>query len=103
VTKLSGRARRWSCLNGHLSIQICGYVPVFRAGGAAPLLSLTYKDGERKIALDKEASVWIARPASPQDLRAGSLVTISGRKPQDSEIVVIKASIAPPNSENPPL
>jgi hypothetical protein len=66
-------------------------------------LTLTYNDGERKITLAKDAVIWIARPASADDIKVGSLITISGRKPPDSEINVIKASIGPSGAENPPL
>ena len=64
---------------------------------------LTYKDGERKITLAKDAVIWIARPASADDIKPGSLITIAGRKPPEGEIKVIKASIGPAGGENPPL
>ncbi len=68
-----------------------------------PQLSLTYKDGERKITLAKDAVIWIARPASADDIKPGSLITIAGRKPPEGEIKVMKASIGPAGAENPPL
>lgn len=68
-----------------------------------PQLSLTYKDGERKITLAKDVAIWIARPASADDIKPGSLITIAGRKPPEGEIKVIKASIGPSGAENPPL
>lgn len=68
-----------------------------------PQLSLTYKDGERKISLAKDAVIWIARPASADDIKPGSLITIAGRKPPEGEIKVIKASIGPAGGDNPPL
>ncbi|MDB5546094.1 MAG: hypothetical protein JWO64_3243 [Hyphomicrobiales bacterium] len=68
-----------------------------------PQLSLTYKDGERKLTLAKDAVIWIARPASADDIKPGSLITIAGRKPPEGEIKVMKASIGPSGGENPPL
>jgi hypothetical protein len=68
-----------------------------------PQLSLTYKDGERKLTLAKDAVIWIARPASADDIKPGSLITIAGRKPAEGEIKVMKASIGPSGGENPPL
>jgi hypothetical protein len=68
-----------------------------------PQLSLTYKDGDRKITLAKDAVIWIARPASAADIKPGSLITIAGRKPPEGEIKVMKASIGPSGGENPPL
>lgn len=68
-----------------------------------PQLSLAYKDGERKITLAKDVAVWIARPASADDIKPGSLITIAGRKAPDGEIKVMKASIGPSGGENPPL
>jgi len=66
-------------------------------------LSLTYKDGERKLSLAKDVVIWIARPASADDIKPGSLITIAGRKPPEGEIKVTKASIGPAGAENPPL
>ncbi len=68
-----------------------------------PVLSLTYAEGERKVGLLKEAMVWIARPASAQDIRPGAIITIAGRKPQGGEIKVIRASIGQAGGGNPPL
>ncbi len=66
-------------------------------------LTLAYKEGERKIALAKESVVWIARPASAEDIKPGALITLSGTKPVDGEIHVIKASVGPAGGDNPPL
>lgn len=68
-----------------------------------PQLSLNYKDGERKITLAKDASIWIARPASAEDIKPGSLITIAGTKPPEGDLKVIRASIGPSGGENPPL
>lgn len=68
-----------------------------------PQLSLSYKEGERKITLGKEVAIWIARPASADDIKPGSIITIAGKKPADGEIKVIKASIGPQGADNPPL
>jgi hypothetical protein len=68
-----------------------------------PQLSLTYKDGDRKLSLAKDVVIWIARPASADDIKPGSLITIAGRKPPEGEIKVTKASIGPAGAENPPL
>lgn len=68
-----------------------------------PQLSLAYKDGERKVTMAKEAVIWIARPASADDIKPGAIITIAGQKPPEGEIKVIKASIGPAGGDNPPL
>ncbi|MDB5643958.1 MAG: hypothetical protein JWN07_3275 [Hyphomicrobiales bacterium] len=68
-----------------------------------PQLSLAYKEGERKLTLAKDAVIWIARPASADDIKPGALITLAGRKPPEGEMKVIRASIGPAGGENPPL
>jgi hypothetical protein len=83
--------------------QVVAKITDIGAGTDGAQLSLAYKDGERKVTLGKDAAIWIARPASPDDIKPGSLITISGRKPPEGEIKVMKASIGPSGGENPPL
>ncbi len=83
--------------------QLVGKITEIGTSAEGPLLSLTYAEGERKVGLLKEAIVWIARPASAQDIRPGAIITIAGRKPQGGEIKVIRASIGPAGGGNPPL
>lgn len=68
-----------------------------------PVLSLTSQDGVRKVTVVKEAVIWTARPASPDDIKPGALITIAGTKDGDEEIKVVKASVGLGNSDNPPL
>jgi hypothetical protein len=68
-----------------------------------PMLSLAYKEGERKVTIGKEAVIWFARPASAADIKPGALITIAGTKAPEGEVKVVKASIAPAGADNPPL
>jgi len=83
--------------------QLVGKITDVGTSNEGPVLSLTYAEGERKVSLLKEAMVWIARPASAQDIRPGAIITIFGRKPQGGEIKVIRASIGQAGGGNPPL
>ncbi len=83
--------------------QPVGRITEIGTNAEGPLLSLTYAEGDRKVSLLKEAMVWIARPASAQDIRPGAIITIFGRKPPGGEIRVIRASIGQAGGGNPPL
>jgi hypothetical protein len=68
-----------------------------------PVLSLAYKEGERKVTIGKDAILWSARPASAADIKPGALITIAGTKAPEGEVKVVKASIGPAGADNPPL
>ncbi len=83
--------------------QPVGRIAEIGTNAEGPQVSLIYAEGERKVGLLKEALIWIARPASAQDMRPGAIITISGRKPPGGEIKVIRAAIGPAGGGNPPL
>lgn len=85
------------------SSQIVARVTDVAPGNDGNTLSLAYKDGERKVTIAKEALVWIARPASADDIKPGAIITIAGTKETDGEIKVVRASIGPAGADNPPL
>jgi hypothetical protein len=68
-----------------------------------PQLSLSYADGARKLTLAKDVVIWIARPASVDDIKPGALITLAVSKPPEGEMTVIRASIGPSGGVNPPL
>lgn len=85
------------------STRVVARVTGVDTSGDGPLLSLAYKEGERKVTIGKEAVIWFARPASAADIKPGALITIAGTKAPGGEVKVVKASIAPAGADNPPL
>lgn len=61
------------------------------------------KDGDRKITIGPDTTIWIARAAHITDIKVGSAVTMTGVKREDGSLQVLRATIGPAGAGNPPL
>ena len=72
------------------------------ASPEGPVLTVADKDGDRKITIGPDTAIWIARAARITDIKVGSAVTMTGVKREDGSLQVLRATIGPAESGNPP-
>jgi hypothetical protein len=68
-----------------------------------PVLTVAVKGEDRKITIEPDTAIWIARAARIADIKVGSSVTMTAMKREDGSFQVLRASIGPPGASNPPL
>ena len=68
-----------------------------------PVLTVAVKGEDRKITIEPDTAIWIARAARIADIKVGSAVTMTAVKRKDGSLQVLRASIGPPGAGNPPL
>jgi hypothetical protein len=68
-----------------------------------PVLTVAVKGEDRKITIEPDTAIWIARAARITDIKVGSAVTMTAVKREDGSFQVLRASIGPPGASNPPL
>jgi hypothetical protein len=73
------------------------------ASPEGPVLTLAVKGEDRKITIEPDTAIWIARAARITDIKVGSAVTMTAVKREDGSFQVLRASIGPPGAGNPPL
>ena len=73
------------------------------ASPEGPVLTLAVKGEDRKITIEPDTAIWIARAARITDIKVGSAVTMTAVKREDGSFQVLRASIGPPGASNPPL
>jgi len=73
------------------------------ASPEGPVLTLAVKGEDRKITVEPDTAIWIARAARIADIKVGSSVTMTAVKREDGSLQVLRASIGPPGADTPPL
>jgi hypothetical protein len=68
-----------------------------------PVLTVAVKGEDRKITIEPDTAIWIARAARIADIKVGSAVTMTAMKREDGSFQVLRASIGPPGADTPPL
>jgi len=84
--------------------QLVSIIKETNAPPEGPVLTVAdKKDGDRKITIGPDTTIWIARAAHITDIKVGSAVTITGVKREDGSLQVLRATIGPAGAGNPPL
>jgi hypothetical protein len=84
--------------------QLVSIIKDTNAPPEGPVLTVAdKKDGDRKITIGPDTTIWIARAAHITDIKVGSAVTMTGVKREDGSLQVLRATIGPAGAGNPPL
>src|ERR1700687_2024762 len=84
--------------------QLVSIIKDTNAPPEGPVLTVAdKKDGDRKITIGPDTTIWIARAAHITDIKVGSAVTMTGVKREDGSFQVLRATIGPAGAGNPPL
>jgi hypothetical protein len=84
--------------------QLVSIIKDINAPPEGPVLTVAdKKDGDRKITIGPDTTIWIARAAHITDIKVGSAVTMTGVKREDGSLQVLRATIGPAGAGNPPL
>ena len=67
------------------------------------VLTVAVKGEDRKITIEPDTAIWIARAARIADIKVGSSVTMTAMKREDGSLQVLRASIGPRGADTPPL
>jgi len=92
-----------SALPGPDNAQLVATIKETNASPERPVLTVAVKDEDRKITIEPDTAIWIARAARIADIKVGSAVTMTAVKRDDGSLQVLRASIGPPGAGNPPL
>jgi len=65
------------------------------ASPEGPVLTLAVKGEDRKITVEPDTAIWIARAARIADIKVGSAVTMTAVKREDGSLQVLRASTPP--------
>jgi hypothetical protein len=68
-----------------------------------PVLTVAEKNEDRKITIEPDTAIWIARAARITDFKVGSAVTMTAVPREDGSLQVLRATIGPAGARNPPL
>jgi hypothetical protein len=68
-----------------------------------PVLTVAEKNEDRKITIEPETAIWIARAVRITDFKVGSAVTMTAVPREDGSLQVLRATIGPAGARNPPL
>ena len=84
--------------------QLVSIIKATNAPPEGPVLTVAdKKDGDRKITIGPDTTIWIARAAHITDIKVGSAVTMTRVKREDGSLQVLRATIGPAGAGNPPL
>jgi len=83
--------------------QLVATIKEQNASSERPFLTVAVKGEDRKITIEPDTAIWIARAARIADIKVGSAVTMTAVKREDGSLQVLRASIGPPGVGNPPL
>ena len=83
--------------------QLVATIKETNASSERPFLTVAVKGEDRKITIEPDTAIWIARAARIADIKVGSAVTMTAVKREDGSLQVLRASIGPPGAGNPPL
>jgi hypothetical protein len=92
-----------SAVPGPDNAQLVATIKETNASPERPVLTVAVKDEDRKITIEPDTAIWIARAARIADIKVGSAVTMTAVKREDGPLQVLRASIGPAGAGNPPL
>jgi hypothetical protein len=92
-----------SALPGPDNAQLVATIKETNASPKRSVLTVAVKGEDRKITIEPDTAIWIARAARIADIKVGSSVTMTAMKREDGSLQVLRASIGPPGASNPPL
>jgi hypothetical protein len=92
-----------SAVPGPDDAQLVAIIKETNAFSERPVLTVAVKGEDRKITIEPDTAIWIARAARIADIKVGSAVTMTAMKREDGSLQVLRASIGPPGASNPPL
>jgi len=92
-----------SAVPGPDNAQLVATIKETNAFSERPVLTVAVKGEDRKITIEPDTAIWIARAARIADIKVGSSVTMTAIKREDGSLQVLRASIGPPGASNPPL
>ena len=92
-----------SAVPGPDNAQLVATIKETNASSERPFLTVAVKGEDRKITIEPDTAIWIARAARIADIKVGSAVTMTAVKREDGSLQVLRASIGPPGAGNPPL
>ena len=92
-----------SAVPGPDNAQLVATIKETNASPERPVLTVAVKDEDRKITIEPDTAIWIARAASIADIKVGSAVTMTAVKREDGSLQVLRANIGPAGAGNPPL
>ena len=92
-----------SAVPGPDNAQLVVTIKETNAFSERPVLTVAVKGEDRKITIEPDTAIWIARAARITDIKVGSAVTMTAVKREDGSFQVLRASIGPPGASNPPL
>ncbi len=92
-----------SALPGPDNAQLVATIKETNASPERPVLTVAVKDENRKITIEPDTAIWIARAARIADIKVGLAVTMTAVKREDGSLQVLRANIGPAGAGNPPL
>ena len=92
-----------SAVPGPDNAQLVVTIKETNAFSERPVLTVAVKGEDRKITIEPDTAIWIARAARIADIKVGSAVTMTAVKREDGSLQVLRASIGPPGADTPPL
>ena len=92
-----------SALPGPDNAQLVATIKETNASPERPVLTVAVKDEDRKITIEPDTAIWIARAARIADIKVGSAVTMTAVKREDGSLQVLRANFGPAGVGNPPL
>ena len=92
-----------SAVPGPDNAQLVATIKETNASSERPFLTVAVKGEDRKITIEPDTAIWIARAARIADIKVGSAVTMTAVKREDGSLQVLRASIGPSGAGNPPL
>ncbi len=92
-----------SAVPGPDNAQLVATIKETNAFSERPVLTVAVKGEDRKITIEPDTAIWIARAARIADIKVGSSVTMTAIKREDGSLQVLRASIGPPGADTPPL
>jgi len=92
-----------SAVPGPDNAQLVATIKETNASPERPVLTVAVKDEDRKITIEPDTAIWIARAARIADIKVGLAVTMTAVKREDGSLQVLRANIGPAGAGNPPL
>jgi hypothetical protein len=92
-----------SAVPGPDNAQLVATIKESNASPERPVLTVAVKDEDRKITIEPDTTIWIARAGRIADIKVGAAVTMTAVKREDGSFQVLRASIGPAGKRSPPL
>ena len=92
-----------SAVPGPDDAQLVATIKETNASPERPFLTVVVKGEDRKITIEPDTAIWIARAARITDIKVGSAVTMTAVKKEDGSLQALRATIGPTGAGKPPL